>query len=101
MSLFLEDIQSEKYLKQCTEEELAEIDQYLNDMQTGAADGDMDIEWLDSGRGYYIHLHKLDSLEEEDKKNYRIRLEADIEEWLRLKPENHMVEQVKRQYKKY
>lgn len=101
MSLFLEDIESEKYLQQCTEEELAEIDHYMNDMQTGPADGDIDIEWLDSGRGYYIHLHELDARKGEDKKNYRISLEADIEEWLRLKPGNHMVEQVKSQYKNY
>jgi|GEM_PF-3528702 hypothetical protein len=70
-------------------------------MQTELTDGEMDIEWLDLGRGYYRHLHELDSLEGEDKKNYRIRLEADIEEWLRLKPGNHMVERVKSQYKNY
>jgi hypothetical protein len=103
MSLFFEDIESEKYLQQCAEEELAEIDHYLNDMQTGAADGEMDITWQETGRGYYRHLHELQDLEGEAKEQYRKRLEKDIEAWLSKKSSSaeHMVQKVKKQLADY
>ncbi len=97
MSLFLEDIRSEDYVTALDDSELAVIEKYLEQMQTGPADGEMDIDWQDQGHGYYAHLHELEHLTDPDEKaQYRKRLEADMETWLAEKPGHYMVENVRK-----
>ena len=48
----------------------------------GAADGDMDIDFQQDGRGYYAHLHELLHLAKagwESHQAYRQRLEQELE----------------------
>ena len=50
---------------------------------SGAADGDMDQEFQDAGRGYYAHLHELFHLKKTDYESYiayKQRLEQEIDE---------------------
>ena len=97
MSLFLDDIRSEEYMTSLSESELTVIERYLEQMQTGPADGQMDIAWQEQGYGYYAHLHELECLSDPDEKAaYRKRLEADIETWLTEKPGHYMVENVRK-----
>ena len=97
MSLFLKDIRSEEYMTALSDSELAVIEQYLEQMKSGPADGNMDIDWQDQGYGYYVHLHELESLsDQEEKAQYRKLLEADIDAWLAEKPSNYMVENVRK-----
>ena len=49
----------------------------------GAADGEMDIRFQENGRGYYAHLRELERLKgesQEDYREYRDRLLAEIKE---------------------
>ena len=49
----------------------------------GAADGDMELEFQETGRGYYAHLHELFRLKEKDYKEYTVykrRSEQELED---------------------
>ena len=48
-----------------------------------AADGEMDISFQESGRGYYAHLHELErlrGLDNKDYQEYRDKLLAELKE---------------------
>lgn len=53
--------------------------EFENDCK-GAADGSMDIEFQETGRGYYAHLHELAALEETDKAAYTAYREKLLQE---------------------
>ena len=48
--------------KSVTDEQRSEAKQFFDDCR-GAADGEMDILFQETGRGYYAHLHQLNTLE--------------------------------------
>lgn len=94
-TFFLKDIKREGYRNSLSDQENAALDLYLQDMQQGPADGEMDIEWQESGRGYYAHLHQLESLDDAQKKTeYLKRLKEDINLWLADESNNYMVNNV-------
>ncbi len=95
-TFFLKDIRSEDCRHDLSPEEQAALDEYLKEMGHGPADGDMDIEWQESGRGYYAHLHVLESIkDEQERANYCKKLREDIDAWLSEEPNHYMVEQVR------
>ncbi|MCR4308003.1 MAG: hypothetical protein NUV80_05565 [Candidatus Berkelbacteria bacterium] len=65
-------------------------------MKQGPADGEMDIAWQENGKGYYQHLHNLDTINDvTEREKYLLRLQEDIKLWLADDPGNHMVERVR------
>jgi hypothetical protein len=71
---------------------------YLEEMQVGPADGNMDIEWQENCRGYYRHLEILEALRlecQEAAETYVTSLEKDIIAWLAIKPNNVQVTNVR------
>lgn len=100
-TFFLKDIDSETFWKGLSLSEQASLDRYLHEMELGPADGEMDIDWQDQGQGYYIHLHKLYSIDDEQERLlYRQNLLEDINRWLAKEPNNYMVSNVQNLLKK-
>ena len=64
-TFFLEDIRKEAFRDTLSPEEQATLDRYLEEMDQDLADGEMDIEWVETGRGYYAHVRYLDGLADE------------------------------------
>ncbi|MEQ9450501.1 MAG: hypothetical protein RJQ07_02855 [Pseudomonadales bacterium] len=70
------------------------VTRYLEDMNRGTVDGEMDIERRENSRGYYTHLEILESLKNENEqsvRDYTSALQIDIAAWLALKPGHHEV----------
>ena len=51
--------------KSVTDEQRSEAKQFFDDCR-GAADGEMDILFQETGRGYYAHLHELRTLKDDE-----------------------------------
>lgn len=97
-SLFHKDISNPEYLETLSADEGAVVERFVEDMQTGAPDGNTDGEWQHTGRGYYAHFEILDSLTDtQEQTHYREQLCEDIEAWLKESPNNHMVLTVRNQ----
>ena len=45
------------------------VESFVRDC-AGAADGEMDINFQEIGRGYYAHLHELERMKTEDEESY-------------------------------
>lgn len=91
-TFFLKDIDSKNYRKSLSLSDQTSLDRYLHEMALGPADGEMDIDWQDQGQGYYVHLHKLASIDDEQERLlYRQNLLEDIKRWLAKEPNNFMV----------
>lgn len=95
MSLFLEDIENKNYFENLDWQEKAQVERYLEEVKTGPADGEMDIEWQENGKGYYAHLHVIERLDENEKRKYLERLSEDISTWLSRHSNNYTVKNVK------
>ena len=77
-------------------ERRAYVDQFLEDTRRGPGDGEIDIDWQATCRGYYAHLEHLYSLTDpEEQARYRESLREDIEAWLRESPGNYTVQVVR------
>jgi hypothetical protein len=95
-TFFLEDIRKENYRQGLSPEKEAALDKYLEEMASGSADGEMDIDWQSEGRGYYLHDHILYGIKNErERLLYLQKLREDINIWLSEKPNHYMVEQVR------
>ena len=91
-TFFLKNIRSEGYRDSLSAEDQASLDKYLEVMKKGPADGEVDIEWQETGKGYYVHLHQLESLlEGQERDEYLNCLEEDMKLWLTEDPSNYMV----------
>lgn len=91
---FIRDILSAQYWIDLTDPQRESLSQYFADLQSGPADGEMDIEWQESQRGYYHHLAKLAQLEGQAKTDYIDHLLDDISICLTIWPGNYIVERV-------
>ncbi|MBT7442786.1 MAG: hypothetical protein HN790_02320 [Methylococcales bacterium] len=72
---------------------LARIESFVEDCK-GAGDGEQDISFQENGRGYYAHLHKLDSLKNNNHEHYldyRRHLTQELSEAIK---NNEMTEQM-------
>jgi hypothetical protein len=72
---------------------LARIESFVEDCK-GAADGEQDISFQENGRGYYAHLHELDSLKNNNYEHYldyRRQLTQELSEAIK---NNEMTEQM-------
>ena len=97
-SLFHKDISNPDYMDSLSPDDRTTVERFVEDMQTGPADGEMDIDWQGTARGYYAHLEILQSLAEaHERDQYRAQLREDIEAWLQEAPNNHMVLTVREQ----
>ncbi|HLF29432.1 MAG TPA: hypothetical protein VI566_00225 [Xanthomonadales bacterium] len=95
-TFFLKDMRAENYREGLSPEEKALLDRYAEEMEQGPADGEMDITWMETGRGYYSHLHFLNSIEDaEDRDLYLQKLREDIDTRLSEDPNNYMVGRVR------
>ena len=95
-TFFLKDIRKENYRQGLSVEDESALDGYLEEMETGPGDGDMDIEWKDQGKGYYIHDHILNGIKDDQECDlYLVKLREDIDTWLSEDPGNYMVGQVR------
>ena len=95
-TFFLKDIRKEDYRQSLSSEEETALENYLEEMAHGPADGEMDIDWESQGQGYYIHHHILHSIKDERERNLFLqKLREDIDMWLSEKPGNHMVKKVR------
>ena len=94
---FLKDIREENYRQGLSSEEETALDNYLEEMALGPADGDMDCEWQSQGQGYYIHDHILHGIKDERERGlFMQELREDIDTWLSEKPGHYMVEEVRK-----
>jgi hypothetical protein len=84
------------YWSGLSEAEKIDVNEYLEEMAHGPADGEMDIAWHENLQGYYRHLEIYDSADESDRQKYKDMLITDMAAWLVLSPDNYMVNQVKR-----
>lgn len=92
---FLKNTRSEGFLQSLSPEEKAALDQYLYEMNLGPADGEMDIKWQETGKGYYVHLVNLQEIgDQEGRSDYLKRLKEDVKLWLVEDPKNYMVQRV-------
>jgi hypothetical protein len=97
-SLFHKDISNPSYLASLAPEERAIVDHFVEAMTTGPADGEMDIDWQGTARGYYVHLEILHSIANaQEQERYRELLREDIETRLQESPDDHMVLTVREQ----
>lgn len=97
-ALFLSTIDTIKNADNIDRAALAEVDSYLAEMAQGPADGEMDIQWQETCKGYYRHLYALGVIDDEDsKQEYLKELKIDIEQWLEREPGNCMVLSVRNQ----
>ena len=95
-TFFLKDMRAEGYLEGLSSEEKTLLDRYAEEMEQGPGDGEMDITWIETGRGYYSHLHFLNSIEDEqDRDVYLQKLREDIAVRLSEDPNNYMVGRVR------
>ena len=95
-TFFLKDIRKPDYRQSLSPAEQKALDTFIEETASGAADGDMDIDWQDTGRAYYSHLHFLHSIKDEQERElYLKRLREDIKLRLAEDPHNHMVKQVR------
>ena len=70
------------------------VTEFLQDMQQGPADGEVDVQWQETNRGYYTHLEILERLKVEKPQaveDYVAALESDIAAWLAIKPNKYEV----------
>ncbi|MGJ8631641.1 MAG: hypothetical protein ACSHWT_11420 [Glaciecola sp.] len=74
-------------------EEKEQVNDYLRQMHTGAPDGNIDGEWQSDGMGYYVHLHIIENLEQEERYAYQLALIEDATVWLAVYPNNYMVQE--------
>ena len=89
----LKNIIDPDYQISLSAEEKEQVNDYLRQMHTGAADGNADGEWQSDGMGYYVHFHIIEELELEDRYDYQMALIEDASVWLALYPDNHMVKE--------
>jgi hypothetical protein len=95
-TFFLKDIRKDNYRQSLSSEEQAALDKYLQEMEHGPGHSDMDITWMDEGRGYYVHEHFLYSIKDEQERDiYLKKLREDIDTWLSEDPTNYMVGRVR------
>ena len=95
-TFFLKDIRQEDYRQGLSTEEQAILENYLEEMAHGPADGEMDIDWESQGQGYYIHHHILHGIKDERERDLFLqKLREDIETWLSEKPGHYMVKKVR------
>lgn len=91
VSFFVTDILDPENWLGFTEGQREAIGQYLDDLQRGPADGEMDIEWQETGRSYYVHLLRLTELEGDVRDAYLERLQHDINACSAIWPNNYAV----------
>ena len=95
-SFFLKDIEQEGFRNSLTKDDQKTLDQYLHDIKTGLADGEMDIEMYESMRGYYGHLEIVYAISDLEKKAaYLKNLLIDIDAWLERKPNDYVITRVR------
>lgn len=80
-----------------SDNEIAEIDTYLHRVFLGPGDGEADIEWQETGVGYYRHSHILYELEGQERQDYMAALLLDAKAWLLISLNNHCVDVVLRE----
>ncbi len=52
-TFFLKDIRNPAFRHSLPTAEQAALDTFVEEVASGAADGNMDIDWQDTGRAYY------------------------------------------------
>jgi len=96
---FLKNINNPEYVDECDDAEKEAISKYMEEMQSGAANGEMDIHWQEMGKGYYVHEHMLKGAEDWSKevlKYYVSELEEDINTWRNKGLGCHMIDVVEK-----
>lgn len=96
---FLKNINNPEFIEECDEAEKEAISKFMEEMQSGPANGDMDIHWQEVGQGYYVHEHMLKNAEdwsEEAFEFYLSELKEDINTWRNKGSSCHMIDVVEK-----
>lgn len=79
---YLKSELTELSIDNLSDDEKSNIDEFVSQCDTGPGSSEMDIEWQESGKGYYAHLlelERLKSISSEAHEVYHQKLMSEID----------------------